>query len=430
MFGPNLEAEFDTSGVLALQQVWLDQASAYQIATGAPIMTRAEARERLGLEELDDEEAEKLLVPLGMMTDDAKDERAANAPDMTPKPGSEMDPEEDPTEDPATEDTQGRAAQGGNGHHFDRDGAKKRDRLRVVADRALRPHERRMERGFRRIFTRQEALSVERLAEQVRTVGEGADDGSEFMKAWRAARTRAVNVDDLLHDDEADRKLVERLIRAIVEERGAQALAELGLDLAFDISSRERRAWIREKATKAITQVNETTRDRLRDTLAEGEGAGEGLAELTARVREVFGGRRDNSPTIARTETSGAYSYATTEAWSDSGVVESKEWLTAHDDVVRDTHAAADGQVVALDAQFRVGSDLLDFPGDPSGSAEEIINCRCTLIPVLTPAGDAQQEKAPGANRLREFFENGKAHTNGHSKPSPELVAFLSGGKK
>jgi hypothetical protein len=25
----------------------------------------------------------------------------------------------------------------------------------------------------------------------------------------------------------------------------------------------------------------------------------------------------------------------------------------------------------------------LDFPGDPAGPPEEIINCRCTMIPVV-----------------------------------------------
>jgi uncharacterized protein with gpF-like domain len=58
----------------------------------------------------------------------------------------------------------------------------------------------------------------------------------------------------------------------------------------------------------------------------------------------------------------------------------SKKWVTKHDDKVRKTHAAADGQTVPLNAPFVVGGQLLMFPGDPRGSAGETINCRCVLV--------------------------------------------------
>ena len=48
-FGVAITCKFDFSNVLALQEVFLSQAESYQRATGGPILTRAEARERLGL---------------------------------------------------------------------------------------------------------------------------------------------------------------------------------------------------------------------------------------------------------------------------------------------------------------------------------------------------------------------------------------------
>ncbi len=56
-----------------------------------------------------------------------------------------------------------------------------------------------------------------------------------------------------------------------------------------------------------------------------------------------------------------------------------KEWISMRDSKVRDDHAAADGQIVGLNDFFLVGSEKLEFPGDPNGSIENTINCRCII---------------------------------------------------
>jgi len=56
-----------------------------------------------------------------------------------------------------------------------------------------------------------------------------------------------------------------------------------------------------------------------------------------------------------------------------------KEWISMRDDKVRDDHAEADGQTVGLDDFFLVGGEQLEYPGDPNGSIENIINCRCIV---------------------------------------------------
>lgn len=57
-----------------------------------------------------------------------------------------------------------------------------------------------------------------------------------------------------------------------------------------------------------------------------------------------------------------------------------KRWLTANDDRVRDEHRDADGQEVPVDQPFTVGGERLRFPGDPAGSDENVINCRCVVV--------------------------------------------------
>jgi uncharacterized protein with gpF-like domain len=59
-------------------------------------------------------------------------------------------------------------------------------------------------------------------------------------------------------------------------------------------------------------------------------------------------------------------------------------WLSQRDDRVRDSHAAADGQVVEVNEAFVVGGCLMRWPldGELCGDPGEIINCRCVMVPV------------------------------------------------
>jgi hypothetical protein len=72
---------------------------------------------------------------------------------------------------------------------------------------------------------------------------------------------------------------------------------------------------------------------------------------------------------------------ATYEATRSNGN-EQKRWVTQHDERVRPTHVAADGQTVGLTESFSVGEARLRYPGEPVGPIEEWINCRCYLQAV------------------------------------------------
>lgn len=52
-----------------------------------------------------------------------------------------------------------------------------------------------------------------------------------------------------------------------------------------------------------------------------------------------------------------------------------KQWDAVLDGRTRDSHRRVDGEIRELEEKFSNG---LMFPGDPSGSAAEVINCRCT----------------------------------------------------
>ena len=58
-----------------------------------------------------------------------------------------------------------------------------------------------------------------------------------------------------------------------------------------------------------------------------------------------------------------------------------KTWITMLDDKVRHTHAEANGYKVGIFDSFQIGASEMSFPRDYSlgASAEEIVNCRCSL---------------------------------------------------
>ena len=56
-----------------------------------------------------------------------------------------------------------------------------------------------------------------------------------------------------------------------------------------------------------------------------------------------------------------------------------KEWITEGDSKVRDTHVAVDMMKIPIDDLFPVGTDNMRYPHDyVNGSAENLINCRCS----------------------------------------------------
>lgn len=127
-----------------------------------------------------------------------------------------------------------------------------------------------------------------------------------------------------------------------------------------------------------IVGVNRTVKRGIANAIAAGLENGDSIEMLADRVRGVFNASTSRSVTIARTETSGAVNGGSAIYYEQSGV-KKKEWITAGDELVRETHRKIDGEQVDPTKRFSNG---LAFPGDPGGEAEDVINCRCTIAPV------------------------------------------------
>lgn len=150
--------------------------------------------------------------------------------------------------------------------------------------------------------------------------------------------------------------------------------------------------------------------------LSTGIGDAESPQQLRNRVHTILTATghdsviRNRAATIARTEAAAAYNAAAIRAMRIEETVNGeklqKVWVATMDERTRDTHFAADGQRVDSDQSFTVGGVPLTQPGDPSGPAEEVINCRCSVA-VLgedepLPAELDRQTEINGESRHRD----------------------------
>ena len=87
---------------------------------------------------------------------------------------------------------------------------------------------------------------------------------------------------------------------------------------------------------------------------------------------------------LVRTEATAAANFATMQSATTifPGAQMMKEWIASFDDRTRSTHAEAGASdPVPYNDPFMVGGSFMMFPGDPSGAAAEVVNCRCSMAP-------------------------------------------------
>jgi HK97 family phage portal protein len=261
----------------------------------------------------------------------------------------------------------------------------RRAKLWRAADGQVRALEQQWERSLRKLFARQARSVLASLT------------GKRGRQLLRAAETRAEppSADDLFNPafwgDETEQSVAD-LYAAVVAVGGARVSRHFGVD--FDLEATYAQDFIQRRANQLAGQVTETTYQAIRDALAAGVDAGEGIDPIAQRIRDVFD-EADSSRArlIARTEVISAYNGSTALVGQQlpADTVAGREWIAVQDDRTRADHADADGQVVGVDEPFDVGGEQLDYPGDPNGSPENICNCRCTLA-LLTP--DEMQQRA------------------------------------
>ena len=163
-----------------------------------------------------------------------------------------------------------------------------------------------------------------------------------------------------------------------VETGGNALIAEIGASGTFDLLLPAVEDYMSSRVPP-IVGVSNTLRKRVERTLLEGLARGESSRELKDRVRAVFNTSSRRAQVIVRTEIASGYNNGRMIAGEKHGV-RAWEWLTAGDEDVRDSHIINDGVRRETGKPFPNG---LTFPHEPGAPAEEVVNCRCTLVPVM-----------------------------------------------
>lgn len=177
-----------------------------------------------------------------------------------------------------------------------------------------------------------------------------------------------------------------------------------------------------------------TASEIIRDVIARGEDEGLPLDRIAEDVRKTYAEQRQGWVSrIVTTNVVGAMNEASVMAAGSAGS-RTKQWLAAHDMRVRPTHVQADGQVVPLGDRFELGgfdshpASTLGYPGDPSGPAHEVINCRCTLLFPMPELGE-RPYVGPGTKRDYVRDDRGRfADVPGVGDGAPDLGALLNRG--
>jgi len=172
------------------------------------------------------------------------------------------------------------------------------------------------------------------------------------------------------------------IIKAIYTKLGKQAVEDVGVDIDFNIESPEAAKFLSSHVPTFARAVNETTKKRVSAIIQQKFATGATQRELTDAIQKEFKfAKKFRAARIARTE-SGIAGNAGIQSGMEQAGVEEKRWITSRDAKVRNTHISAGGQTVNIRDSFLVGGIFLKHPGDPDGTPEEIINCRCVARAV------------------------------------------------
>jgi uncharacterized protein with gpF-like domain len=127
---------------------------------------------------------------------------------------------------------------------------------------------------------------------------------------------------------------------------------------------------------KVVLPISQTTKGYILEVISKGVDEGWSIKQMVDKIEreDYLDGRVER---ILRTETNRAINYGNELAADKFEYKTQKRWIAVHDNRTRHAHLNADGQTVNQDGSFNVGGEQMEFPGDPSASGANTINCRC-----------------------------------------------------
>lgn len=355
MFGPDLEVEFDTTVIEALQEDANAAAERHIKEVQAGIRTINEVRELQGLEP----------VPWGDVAWLPFTVQPIETPEDAQAPMSPFAPpnEEEPPPRALPMPRRSSLVEPSNSwrkFHEPEYSDIFIGKIQELYERGLSRSENDFQKLQQGLFTLQEREILRRLRAQ------------KDIAAWHIKALPELPIFNL---GEWVQRYITRglpIYIDIVTTAATQQNNAFSLGVSFDM--RKIQPWLDRRSEFWAGQVNQETGRLLMQELEEALEGRESIKQIQARVERVFDfSNTIRSERIARTETLAAMNEGALESYRQSGVVERKMWLATLDTRTRDAHLAAHRQVVELEANFLVGGEAISHPGE--GSPEQAINC-------------------------------------------------------
>lgn len=141
------------------------------------------------------------------------------------------------------------------------------------------------------------------------------------------------------------------------------------------------RNYMRLRTAEQVAKVAKTTKKLLKSVIEKGLAEELTMTEIAANIVTVGKiANKARAMNIARTETHSIQNYSIDESVKSTGIKFTRVWSAALDERTRVEHADADGQPREQNEAFIVGGESLMYPGDPTGSPENICRCRCAIM--------------------------------------------------
>jgi len=144
--------------------------------------------------------------------------------------------------------------------------------------------------------------------------------------------------------------------------------------------------FVAQRAQESLQVIKSTTLSETRSILEKeiftGVSEGQSIDTISSNISKRFSDiSTSRARTIARTEVGISSKQATLQAAEALDIPDlRKEWIATDDHRTRDDHNDMDGTKVGLKESFSVNGSIMNGPGDPSGPADQVINCRCRLV--------------------------------------------------
>ncbi|MGE8079033.1 phage minor head protein [Peribacillus loiseleuriae] len=168
-------------------------------------------------------------------------------------------------------------------------------------------------------------------------------------------------------------------------------------DVAFNVLSKRTTDWIESWSEELAEIMKLNTHKAIETQLIEAINAGESIAQVELRLKDLPQFDRKRARTTAITEVLTASSHAQFESYNQSPAVTGKQWKHSGYAKIapRHTHVLLDGTIVGVNEKFDVDGELADYPRDPTLSAYNRVNCHCAMGPVVDEKiiGLSQEEK-------------------------------------